>query len=122
DDVLTDVAPADPYERLLFSRGDGEAAAEIPTVPRLLIDEVQGIAEAAMAEAVPRTTYEPPPDGDLSIVTGAMTVTWHVSPMLAGTSFSRSSPQRKTRSVWGCTTSPRRTSIRPRVHCSKTRP
>ena len=57
-----------------------EAAPPMPEQPRLLIDELQGPADEFVEEAVPVITYEPPADGDLSAVTGAMTITCHVSP------------------------------------------
>jgi len=78
DGVITDVAPADPFERLR-ARGR-EAVTLVPKQPRLLIDEIQPTGAEAFEEALPTTTYEPPPDGDLSALTGAMTITCHVSP------------------------------------------
>ena len=77
DNVLTDVAPADTFERL--ARVREEAVAVLPRPPRLLIDELQ-TPDEALEEAVPVITYEPPPGADLDAVTGAMTVTCHVSP------------------------------------------
>ena len=76
--VVTDVAPADPFERLQ-ARGQ-ETTTIVPPRPRLLIDEIQPRGNEAFEEALPMTTYEPPPNGDLSSVTGAMTITCHVSP------------------------------------------
>lgn len=74
-----DVTLADPFERLNAAAA-AEAAPAIPQ-PRLLIDEIQhGASEAAFLEALPVTTYQPPPDGNLDAVTGPMTVTCHVSP------------------------------------------
>lgn len=75
--VLTDVAPADPYERL---QNRNQEAAIVPSRPRLLIDEIQARGGEAFEEALPTTTYEPPRNGDLSAVTGAMTIICHVSP------------------------------------------
>ena len=76
---VTDVAVADPFERLRLTRTDDEAAATaVPAPPRLLIDELHGLE--SFEEAIPQFTYTPPPDGDLSAVTGAMTITCHVSP------------------------------------------
>ena len=47
----------------------------------LLIDQIQGDGlEDGAEEAVPVITYEPPTGVDLDPVTGAMTVTCHVSP------------------------------------------
>jgi hypothetical protein len=80
ENILTDVSPADPFERLRVAARTDEAAPAVPKLPRLLIDELQGTAEEAFEEAVPVTTYEPPPNGDLSPVMGAMTITCHVSP------------------------------------------
>jgi PLD-like domain len=82
DGIVTDVTPADPFERLRSAPGE-EIAAAVRQQPRLLIDELQGTEseEAADVEELAREiTYEPPRDGDLSKVTGAMTVTCHVSP------------------------------------------
>jgi PLD-like domain len=78
--IPTDVAPADPYERLLLAGAGDEVAPILGKQPRLLIDELQADGVESMDEAVTRITYEPPADGDLSPVTGAMTVTCHVSP------------------------------------------
>jgi hypothetical protein len=82
DGVPTDVAIADPFERLRAAADRNEAAAfAIGREPRLLIDELQRTGEAAPIEELARPiTYTPPADGDLSEVTGAMTVTCHVSP------------------------------------------
>ena len=77
--VVTDVALADPFEQVRARQGT-EAALVVPKQPRLLIDEIQPSGHEAFEEALPMTTYEPPPDGDLSAVTGAMTITCHVSP------------------------------------------
>ena len=77
--VLTDVAPADPFEQLRARTGH-EAAAIVPKQPRLLIDEMQATGSEAFEEALTMITYEPPANGDLSPVTGAMTITCHVSP------------------------------------------
>ena len=80
DGIRTDVAVADPWERLRVAR-ETEASIVVPPAPRLLIDELQGIAAGTeVEEAVPQIVYEPPPDGDLSPVEGAMTITCHVSP------------------------------------------
>jgi hypothetical protein len=79
DGTPTDIAQADPYE-ILAARGGTESAPDTPA-PRLLIDELQqGDGADGFTEAVPLTTYEPPADGNLDPVTGAMTVTCHVSP------------------------------------------
>ena len=77
--VVTDVALADPFEQIRARQGT-EAALVVPKQPRLLIDELQPAVSEAFEEALPMTTYEPPPDGDLSAVSGAMTITCHVSP------------------------------------------
>lgn len=78
--VPVDVEIADPFQELL-SEGGAEAAPLIRRRPQLLIDEIQASdAEAELLEAVPVITYEPPANGDLSAVTGAMTITCHVSP------------------------------------------
>jgi len=77
--VVTDVALADPFEQVRARKGS-EAGLVVPKQPRLLIDEIQPAGAEAFEEALPMTTYEPPPDGDLSAVTGAMTITCHVSP------------------------------------------
>jgi hypothetical protein len=80
DGTPTDVTQADPYE-ILTARGPGEELAAVGPRPRLLIDEIQpGVQEESLEEAVPFITYEPPPDGNLEPVTGAMTVVCHVSP------------------------------------------
>ena len=80
DGVPVDLEIADPYQRL-FRTARTEAMPVIRRRPRLLIDEIQGAdVEAELLEAVPMITYEPPPGGNLSPVTGAMTVTCHVSP------------------------------------------
>lgn len=80
DGTLVDVTRADPYEILAVSRASTEATPDVAR-PGLLIDELQeGDDETGIAEAVPVTTYEPPPDGNLDPVTGAMTVVCHVSP------------------------------------------
>jgi hypothetical protein len=78
DGILTDVAPADPFERVRYRIAD-EAVPPMPKQPRLLIDELQGVADE-LEETIPITTYGPPPSGDLSPITGAMTITCHVSP------------------------------------------
>src|SRR5262249_44466758 len=76
DGIATDVTVADPYERLAAA---GLEAA--PLKPRLLIDEIQlGTSEAEFLEALPVTTYEPPKGLNLDPVSGAMTITCHVSP------------------------------------------
>ena len=77
DGILTDVTPADPFERL--RRRGQESTAVVPPPPRLLIDEIQ-MPDEALEEALPMTTYSAPANGDLSAVTGAMTITCHVSP------------------------------------------
>jgi hypothetical protein len=79
DGVPTDVAVADPLE-LLNAGGAGEAFALGVEENRLLIDDLQRDSADSVVEAVPQITYEPPPDGDLSPVTEAMTVLCHVSP------------------------------------------
>ena len=80
DGIPTDVTHADPYE-ILAARGTTTESAPAVARPRLLIDEIQqGTDEESFTEAVPFTTYEPPPDGNLDPVTGAMTVVCHVSP------------------------------------------
>ncbi len=77
--VLTDVAPADPFEQLRARTGP-EAATMARQRPRLLIDDLQASGGEAFEEALPITTYAPPANGDLGPVTGAMTITCHVSP------------------------------------------
>ncbi|UPT99443.1 phospholipase D-like domain-containing protein [Bradyrhizobium barranii subsp. apii] len=78
DGVPTDVTVADPYERVAAS---GREAAAMVQRPRLLIDEVQpGAFDEAFLEALPQTTYEPPKGLDLKPVSGAMSITCHVSP------------------------------------------
>ena len=80
DGVPVDLEIADPFQQLI-SDGATEAAPLIRRRPQLLIDEIQASdAEAELIEAVPVITYEPPENGDLSPVTGAMTITCHVSP------------------------------------------
>jgi hypothetical protein len=80
DGVPVDIEIADPFQQLMSSR-EMEAVPLLRRRPRLLIDEIQATgAEAELLEAVPMITYEPPPNGDLSPVTGAMTLTCHVSP------------------------------------------
>jgi len=80
DGVPVDLEIADPFQQLLAAEG-AEAAPLIRRRPKLLIDEIQATgAEAELLEAVPIITYEPPANGDLSPVTGAMTITCHVSP------------------------------------------
>ncbi len=80
DGVPVDLEIADPFQQLL-SEGVTEAAPLLRRRPQLLIDEIQATgAEAELLEAVPVITYEPPENGDLSPVTGAMTITCHVSP------------------------------------------
>ncbi len=79
DGVPVDIEIADPFQQLLSS-GE-EAVPLLRRRPNLLIDEIQATGvEAELLEAVPVITYEPPPNGDLSPVTGAMTITCHVSP------------------------------------------
>lgn len=80
DGILTDVAPADPYERLTHLARTDERAPLAPKQPRLLIDELQSVGDQAFKETGFSTTYVPPPDGDLRAVKGAMTITCHVSP------------------------------------------
>lgn len=76
----TDVTPADPYDRFAAGK-EGPEAAPMVKRPRLLIEELQADAsETEFLEALPMTTYEPPPEGNLEAVTDAMTVTCHVSP------------------------------------------
>ncbi len=79
--VPVDLEIADPYQQLLSS-GETEAAPVLLRRPQILIDEIQatGVEAELLLEAVPVITYEPPPNGDLSPVTGAMTITCHVSP------------------------------------------
>jgi len=80
DGVPVDIEIADPFQQMLSSP-ETEAAPLLRRRPRLLIDEIQATGvEAELLEAVPMITYEPPPNGDLSPVTGAMTLTCHVSP------------------------------------------
>lgn len=80
DGVPVDLEIADPFQQLM-SEGVTEAAPLIRRRPQLLIDEIQASdAEAELMEAIPVITYEPPENGDLSPVTGAMTITCHVSP------------------------------------------
>jgi hypothetical protein len=77
DGIATDVTMADPYERLATVGGPEAALAKL----RLLIDEIQpGASEAEFLEALPVTTYEPPKGLNLDPVSGAMTITCHVSP------------------------------------------
>src|SRR5215213_5134889 len=78
--IPTDVAPADPYELLAAAREAAPEQAAVIRAPRLLIDELQPGQEAFVEEAVRQITYEPPPNGNLEAVTGAMTITCHVSP------------------------------------------
>jgi hypothetical protein len=81
DGTLTDVTVADPIEHM--ARTAGPEAAPLLTRVRetLLIDQIQGDeAEGEAEEVVPVITYVPPADADLDPVTGAMTVTCHVSP------------------------------------------
>jgi hypothetical protein len=78
DGIATDVAPADPIERLRAS--SGREAAILANVPPLLIDQIQSAEAESALEAVPQITYEPPVNGDLSPVTEAMSITCHVSP------------------------------------------
>ena len=89
DGIPTDVATADPFERLRAAgAGDEAAAMAVTREPRLLIDDLQrpfdfaqGRPEREAIEELARPiSYKPPADGDLSEVTGAMTVTCHVSP------------------------------------------
>jgi hypothetical protein len=77
DGTATDVTPADPWERL---EAEGVETARIGR-PALLIDQIQaGGPEIEAEEAVPVISYVPPPGASLDPVTGAMTVTCHVSP------------------------------------------
>ncbi len=82
--IVTDVTPADPFERLRSAHSREEALPALRKEPRLLIDELQRPpgeeAMASIEELARPITYTPPPDGDLSEVTEAMTVTCHVSP------------------------------------------
>jgi len=79
--VPVDLEIADPFQQLLAVTPGDEAAPLIRRRPKLLIDEIQATGmEAELLEAVPVITYEPPANGDLSPVTGAMTITCHVSP------------------------------------------
>src|SRR5215207_5034483 len=80
DGIVTDVAPADPFERLQSSAAGDEITAAVRQQRRLLIDELQGRVIEAVEELAPAIAYEPPAGGDLSKVTGPMTVTCHVSP------------------------------------------
>jgi hypothetical protein len=79
DGTATDVAVADPLERLAAAGMSIEAArAELPP---LLIDQIQADGlEADALEAVPAITYTPPAGASLDPVTGPMVVTCHVSP------------------------------------------
>jgi hypothetical protein len=77
DAVAVDIEMADPFQRL--ARAGATEAAPVVRRPPLLIDELQGGEEEAI-EAVPIITYTPPLGGNLNPVTGAMTVTCHVSP------------------------------------------
>ncbi|MFZ0751079.1 MAG: hypothetical protein WAM70_17075, partial [Pyrinomonadaceae bacterium] len=80
DGVPVDIEIADPFDQLL-SGPETEAVPLLRRRPQLLIDEIQATGvEAELLEAMPIITYEPPPNGDLSPVTGAMTLTCHVSP------------------------------------------
>jgi hypothetical protein len=80
DGTPTDITQADPYEMLAAHGTATESPPAVPG-PRLLIDELQqGSGAESFTEAVPVTTYQPPPDGNLDPVTGAMTVICHVSP------------------------------------------
>jgi hypothetical protein len=77
----TDVAIADPIERLARAASPEAASAVRRAREPLLIDQVQGDGlEDEAEEAVPVITYEPPTGASLDPVTGAMTVTCHVSP------------------------------------------
>jgi hypothetical protein len=78
--IPTDVAPADPYELVAALREKMPEEAAALHRPRLFIDEIQPGREAWVEEAIREITYEPPPNGDLDAVTGAMTVICHVSP------------------------------------------
>ena len=80
DGIVTDVAPADPFERLQSTGAAEETTPVVRQQPRLLIDELQGRVSEAVDELAPAIAYEPPAGGDLSKVTGPMTVTCHVSP------------------------------------------
>ncbi len=75
--VPVDLELANPYQRL--RRSLGAEAVPASRLPRLLIDELQAPAEG-VSEAVPAITYEPPPGGNLEPITGAMSITCHVSP------------------------------------------
>lgn len=77
--VPTDVTPADPYDRL--AARSGHETVPLTPKPRLLIEEIQSdTSEAGSLEALPMTTYERPKGLSLEPVTGAMTITCHVSP------------------------------------------
>jgi hypothetical protein len=82
DGIPTDITLPDPYERLRLTPG-AEAGVAVKA-PRLLIDELQDATAARRAEeaaeAIRAITYEPPPGSNLDAVTGAMTITCHVSP------------------------------------------
>lgn len=82
DGIPTDVAIADPFDRLRAAADRDETAAlAVGREPRLLIDELQRTGGAEAVEELARPiSYTPPADGDLSEVTGAMTITCHVSP------------------------------------------
>lgn len=81
DGVPTDVTVADPYETLASLSRTGREATPVVSAPPLLIDQIQqDETAAAVEEALPVITYTPPPDGNLDPVTGAMTLTCHVSP------------------------------------------
>jgi hypothetical protein len=80
DGMGTDVAVADPFERVEEAATVEPSASALGRQP-LLIDQVQSAAlGAAVEEAVPVITYRPPTDVTLDPVTGPMVVTCHVSP------------------------------------------
>jgi hypothetical protein len=76
--VVTDVTIADPVERLTVH---GAVEAAMLPIARSLIEEIQDQhPEAEALEVIPQITYEPPAGARLDPVTGAMTITCHVSP------------------------------------------
>lgn len=80
-DVPTDIEVADPYLRLAALGGTESAGIERP---RLLIEEIQftesdAIPMKVIEEAV-SIAYSPPTNASLDAVSGAMSITCHVSP------------------------------------------
>jgi hypothetical protein len=78
DGVAVDIEIVDPYQRIAMTT-DTESF-QLSHRPRLLIDEIQEDPAEEALEAVPVITYTAPLGGNLSPVTGAMTITCHVSP------------------------------------------